>query len=137
MAATVEEQMMVKAIREECPWETLPKRIQAAVVTKEEWHRRYDARGPINLECSLVSVAIPFISRNEFLGMHACLMFFCFAKYMKWQGRRLLHTETIAMEFLFLPQSMQRGGVLRGSDALSAHKSRSMSPGFSHSVYLL
>ncbi|KAK1698992.1 hypothetical protein QYE76_015689 [Lolium multiflorum] len=40
MAATVEEQMMVKAIREECPWETLPKRIQAAVVTKEEWHRR-------------------------------------------------------------------------------------------------
>jgi hypothetical protein len=36
MAATVEEQMMVKAIREECPWETLPKRIQAAVVTKEE-----------------------------------------------------------------------------------------------------
>uniref|UniRef100_A0ACD5T7I5 Uncharacterized protein n=1 Tax=Avena sativa TaxID=4498 RepID=A0ACD5T7I5_AVESA len=40
MAATVEEQMMVKAIREECPWETLPKRIQAAVVSKEEWHRR-------------------------------------------------------------------------------------------------
>ncbi|KAM0863098.1 hypothetical protein ACQ4PT_044815 [Festuca glaucescens] len=40
MAATVEEQMMVKAIREECPWETLPKRIQATVVTKEEWHRR-------------------------------------------------------------------------------------------------
>ncbi|KAM0865522.1 hypothetical protein ACQ4PT_043222 [Festuca glaucescens] len=40
LAATVEEQMMVKAIREECPWETLPKRIQAAVVTKEEWHRR-------------------------------------------------------------------------------------------------
>lgn len=41
MAATVEEQMMVKAIRDECPWETLPKRIQAAVVSKDEWHRRY------------------------------------------------------------------------------------------------
>lgn len=41
MAATVEEQMMVKAIREESPWEALPKRIQAAVVSKEEWHRRY------------------------------------------------------------------------------------------------
>ncbi|KQJ98688.1 protein FAM91A1 isoform X2 [Brachypodium distachyon] len=40
MAATVEEQMMVKAIRDECPWETLSKRIQAAVVSKEEWHRR-------------------------------------------------------------------------------------------------
>jgi hypothetical protein len=41
MAATVEEQMMVKAIREESPWEALPKRIQAVLVTKEEWHRRY------------------------------------------------------------------------------------------------
>lgn len=41
MAATVEEQMMVKAIREESPWEALPKRIQAALVSKEEWHRRY------------------------------------------------------------------------------------------------
>ncbi|XP_020168519.1 uncharacterized protein [Aegilops tauschii subsp. strangulata] len=40
MAATVEEQMMVKAIRDECPWETLPKRIQAALVSKDEWHRR-------------------------------------------------------------------------------------------------
>ncbi|KAF8748891.1 hypothetical protein HU200_012818 [Digitaria exilis] len=40
MAATVEEQMMVKAIREESPWEALPKRIQAALVSKEEWHRR-------------------------------------------------------------------------------------------------
>jgi hypothetical protein len=41
MAATVEEQMMVKAIREESSWEVLPKRIQAALVSKEEWHRRY------------------------------------------------------------------------------------------------
>jgi hypothetical protein len=41
MAATVEEQMMVKAIREESPWEALPKRIQAVLISKEEWHRRY------------------------------------------------------------------------------------------------
>ncbi|EAY97674.1 hypothetical protein OsI_19596 [Oryza sativa Indica Group] len=40
MAATVEEQMMVKAIREELPWESLPKRIQAALVSKDDWHRR-------------------------------------------------------------------------------------------------
>ncbi|CAN6342362.1 unnamed protein product [Urochloa humidicola] len=40
MAATVEEQMMVKAIREESPWEALPKRIQATLISKEEWHRR-------------------------------------------------------------------------------------------------
>uniref|UniRef100_A0A0E0L1E0 FAM91 N-terminal domain-containing protein n=1 Tax=Oryza punctata TaxID=4537 RepID=A0A0E0L1E0_ORYPU len=41
MAATVEEQMMVKAIREELPWESLPKRIQAALVSKDDWHRRF------------------------------------------------------------------------------------------------
>uniref|UniRef100_A0A0E0FKP8 FAM91 N-terminal domain-containing protein n=1 Tax=Oryza nivara TaxID=4536 RepID=A0A0E0FKP8_ORYNI len=40
MAATVEEQMVVKAIREECPWESLPKRLQCTLHTKEEWHRR-------------------------------------------------------------------------------------------------
>ncbi|KAL5220798.1 hypothetical protein ABZP36_025511 [Zizania latifolia] len=40
MSATVEEQMVVKAIREECPWESLPKRLQSTLHTKEEWHRR-------------------------------------------------------------------------------------------------
>ena len=40
------------------------------------------------------------------------------------QGRRLLHTEAIAMEYMFLPQSVQGGGVLRGSDALPSQKSR-------------
>uniref|UniRef100_A0A0D9V040 FAM91 N-terminal domain-containing protein n=1 Tax=Leersia perrieri TaxID=77586 RepID=A0A0D9V040_9ORYZ len=40
MAATVEEQMVVKAIREECTWESLPKRLQSTLHTKEEWHRR-------------------------------------------------------------------------------------------------
>jgi hypothetical protein len=54
----------------------------------------------------------------------------CEIHEMKWQGRRLLHPETVAMEFLLLPQSMQGGGVLRGSDALPPHKSCCMSPGF-------
>ncbi|WJX32862.1 hypothetical protein P8452_21141 [Trifolium repens] len=37
---TVEEQLLQKAIKEECPWENLPKRIQATLSSKEEWHRR-------------------------------------------------------------------------------------------------
>ncbi|XP_058787282.1 uncharacterized protein LOC131661694 [Vicia villosa] len=37
---TVEEQLLQKAINEECPWENLPKRIQATLSTKDEWHRR-------------------------------------------------------------------------------------------------
>ncbi|EMS60888.1 hypothetical protein TRIUR3_07954 [Triticum urartu] len=39
MSAAVEEQMVVKAIREECPWESLPKRLQSTLHTKDEWHR--------------------------------------------------------------------------------------------------
>ncbi|KAK6938123.1 FAM91, N-terminal domain [Dillenia turbinata] len=38
--ATIEEQLILKAIREECPWESLPKRLQAALTSREEWHRR-------------------------------------------------------------------------------------------------
>ncbi|CAK9149039.1 unnamed protein product [Ilex paraguariensis] len=38
--ATIEEQLILKAIREECPWESLPKRLQATLNSKEEWHRR-------------------------------------------------------------------------------------------------
>ncbi|XP_028757921.1 protein FAM91A1 [Neltuma alba] len=37
---TVDEQLIEKAIREECPWESLPKRVQAIHSTKEEWHNR-------------------------------------------------------------------------------------------------
>ncbi|XVE95250.1 hypothetical protein REPUB_Repub02eG0080100 [Reevesia pubescens] len=37
---TIEEQLFLKAIREECPWENLPKRLQATFGSKEEWHRR-------------------------------------------------------------------------------------------------
>ncbi|KAI9109001.1 hypothetical protein K1719_019956 [Acacia pycnantha] len=39
---TVDEQLIQKAIREDCPWESLPKRIQAIHSTKEEWHNRLD-----------------------------------------------------------------------------------------------
>lgn len=37
---TVEEQLLLKAIKEECPWENLPKRIQSTLASKEEWHRK-------------------------------------------------------------------------------------------------
>lgn len=38
--ATIEEQLILKSIREECPWENLPKRLQATLSNKDEWHRR-------------------------------------------------------------------------------------------------
>lgn len=38
--ATLEEQLLLKAIKEECAWESLPKRLQATLSSKEEWHRR-------------------------------------------------------------------------------------------------
>ncbi|XP_074568407.1 uncharacterized protein LOC141824959 isoform X2 [Curcuma longa] len=38
--ATIEEQLLLKAIRDESPWENLPKRLQAVLTSKEEWHRR-------------------------------------------------------------------------------------------------
>ncbi|KAL1546794.1 protein FAM91A1-like isoform X1 [Salvia divinorum] len=38
--ATVEEQLIIKAITEQCPWESLPKRLQSTLNSKEEWHRR-------------------------------------------------------------------------------------------------
>ncbi|XP_028085305.1 protein FAM91A1-like [Camellia sinensis] len=37
---TIEDQLILKAIKEECPWESLPKRLQAVLNSKEEWHRR-------------------------------------------------------------------------------------------------
>ncbi|KAI9095398.1 hypothetical protein K1719_026432 [Acacia pycnantha] len=36
----VEEQLFQRAIKEECPWENLPKRLQLNISSKEEWHRR-------------------------------------------------------------------------------------------------
>lgn len=38
--ATMEEQLILKAIGEECPWESLPKRLQSTLNSREEWHRR-------------------------------------------------------------------------------------------------
>ncbi|CAN4115470.1 unnamed protein product [Withania somnifera] len=38
--ANIEEQMILKAIKEECNWQDLPKRLQAALNSKEEWHKR-------------------------------------------------------------------------------------------------
>lgn len=38
--ATIEEQLILRAIKEECPWENLPKRLQSTLNSKDEWHRR-------------------------------------------------------------------------------------------------
>jgi len=40
MPATIEEQLILKAIKEECSWENLPKRLQSTLASKDEWHRR-------------------------------------------------------------------------------------------------
>ncbi|OIW04144.1 hypothetical protein TanjilG_00704 [Lupinus angustifolius] len=37
---TIEEQLLEKAIKEECAWESLPRRLQTTVPSKEEWHKR-------------------------------------------------------------------------------------------------
>lgn len=39
--STIEEQLILKAFEEECPWENLPKRVQATLNLKDEWHRRW------------------------------------------------------------------------------------------------
>ncbi|RWW33990.1 hypothetical protein GW17_00001266 [Ensete ventricosum] len=41
---TIDDQLFLKAIREESPWENLPKRLQVTLTSKEEWHRRSRAR---------------------------------------------------------------------------------------------
>nr|XP_043637575.1 protein FAM91A1-like isoform X1 [Erigeron canadensis] len=38
--STIEEQLILRAIKEECSWESLPKRLQASLNSKDEWHRR-------------------------------------------------------------------------------------------------
>ncbi|KAK9070558.1 hypothetical protein SSX86_010960 [Deinandra increscens subsp. villosa] len=37
---TIEEQLILRAIKEECSWENLPKRLQSTLNSKDEWHRR-------------------------------------------------------------------------------------------------
>ncbi|KAI3725606.1 hypothetical protein L1987_65397 [Smallanthus sonchifolius] len=37
---TIEEQLILRAIKEECSWEKLPKRLQSTLNSKDEWHRR-------------------------------------------------------------------------------------------------
>ncbi|KAL6880139.1 hypothetical protein ACP4OV_011704 [Aristida adscensionis] len=74
MAATVEEQMMVKAIRDECGWEALPKRIQAALVSKEEWHR------------SNVTLAIRLMLRFLQTLMTYRIVSYCVRKRLPWSS---------------------------------------------------
>lgn len=42
MLNTIEDQLILRAIKEECPWESLPKRLQSTLNSKDEWHRRYN-----------------------------------------------------------------------------------------------
>ncbi|KAK1432220.1 hypothetical protein QVD17_09114 [Tagetes erecta] len=37
---TIEEQLILRAIKEECSWDNLPKRLQSTLTSKDEWHRR-------------------------------------------------------------------------------------------------
>ncbi|XP_023645754.1 protein FAM91A1 isoform X1 [Capsella rubella] len=37
---TIEDQLISKAVREECQWENLPKRLQSILGSKDEWHKR-------------------------------------------------------------------------------------------------
>ena len=57
--ATIEEQLLLKAIKEECAWESLPKRLQATLSSKEEWHRRLETAAS-NLDFMLYCLAIVF-----------------------------------------------------------------------------
>ncbi|KAL4559015.1 hypothetical protein LXL04_031147 [Taraxacum kok-saghyz] len=38
--STIEEQLILRAIKEECSWESLPRRLQASLSSKDEWHKR-------------------------------------------------------------------------------------------------
>ncbi|XP_024973069.1 protein FAM91A1-like [Cynara cardunculus var. scolymus] len=40
VSTAIEEQLISRAIKEECSWESLPKRLQTSLNSKDEWHRR-------------------------------------------------------------------------------------------------
>nr|CAB3461753.1 unnamed protein product [Digitaria exilis] len=88
MAATVEEQMMVKAIREESPWEALPKRIQAALVSKEEWHRSIPNFSAAD------ALRITGVGRNEFID----IMNKCRSKKIMWKLNKSIAKELLPTE---------------------------------------
>lgn len=69
--ATVEEQLILKAIREECPWENLPKRLQTTLSSKEEWHRRF-----------LFCFNLPF--HSQFSIGHSGVAFIIIGAYELW-----------------------------------------------------
>ena len=46
---TVEELLVDRAIKEECPWENLPRRLQVTVPSKEEWHKRLETENTFHL----------------------------------------------------------------------------------------
>jgi len=38
---SAEERLLEKAVKEECAWENLPRRLHPVVPSKEEWHKRF------------------------------------------------------------------------------------------------
>ncbi|CAL5417840.1 unnamed protein product [Camellia sinensis] len=56
---TIEDQLILKAIKEECPWESLPKRLQAVLNSKEEWHRSLFSYHLAEYVCRVMRV-LPF-----------------------------------------------------------------------------
>ncbi|KAK8696629.1 hypothetical protein V6N13_001761 [Hibiscus sabdariffa] len=51
---TVEEQLFLKAVKEECRWENLPKRLQPIFNSKDEWHRSFHYLTPLAFSPSSV-----------------------------------------------------------------------------------
>ena len=66
---TIEEQLILKAIKEECPWENLPKRLQATLNSKEEWHRRLD----LVASYLLWRFRVWIMQISEVWGLNSCL----------------------------------------------------------------
>ncbi|CAL5414978.1 unnamed protein product [Camellia sinensis] len=56
---TIEDQLILKAIKEECPWVSLPKRLQAVLNSKEEWHRSLFSYHLAEYVCRVMRV-LPF-----------------------------------------------------------------------------
>lgn len=61
---TIEEQLIWKAVHEECPWENLPKRLQATLTSKEEWCRRLESRFLFNSLCHIISIIVDLTKSN-------------------------------------------------------------------------
>ncbi|KAL9254917.1 FAM91A1-like protein [Drosera capensis] len=79
---TIEEQLIVKAIKEECPWENLPKRLQSTLSSKEEWHRRVNVVARNALRCVALEYLAPASGCEVRLGIW--IIDHCVRKRLQW-----------------------------------------------------